>query len=90
MKWLSETLQPLFTFLKWCCVEKGWKPTVMLFTMIAILLSATAGTIYIFSLKYAIPPDNPKYVVEKPKSILPDYIEYKDRTLFEIKAEQSK
>jgi len=78
MKWLAQILAPLFDFLKWCCVTKGWKPTVMLFFMIFLLLGISGGVIYINTLKYAIPPDNPKYVVQKPESIIPE-IEYKAR-----------
>ena len=37
----------------------------MLIVMIIMLLSATGGTIYIFTLKYAIPYDNPKREIVK-------------------------
>lgn len=88
MKWLADILKPLFDFLKELC-DCPWKKTVMLFFTMFLLLVITGGIIYVNTLKYAIPHDNPKYVVEKPESNLPE-IEYREKTLFNNKAQETK
>jgi len=92
MKFLAEILKPLFDFLKWCCVEKGWKPTMALFVTLFLLVGIAGGIIYINTLKYQSKsvPQYTKRVINKPESIIPNYIEYKNRTLSGNKAKEIK
>lgn len=91
LKWIGEISKPLFDFLKELCDCK-WKKTVMFLFSLMIITIITLGTLYVFTLKYqAIAvPQYKKAEIIKPESILPDYIEYKDRTNFENKAIESK
>jgi len=65
---------------------------MMLFFMMFLLVGISAGIIYINTLKYQAKsvPQYTKRVIEKPESILPEYIKYKDRTTFNNKAGTTK
>jgi len=65
---------------------------MMLFFMMFLLVGISAGIIYINTLKHQSKsvPQYTKRVIEKPESILPEYVEYKDRATFNNKAGTTK